>query len=52
VAGGWVSDIALQDLLEESGSHRYNMISPEWKSVGIGYVLRDKKTYIVQIFGN
>lgn len=52
VAGWWISDIGLQDLLEESGSHRYNMINPEWKSIGIGYVIQDKKTYIVQIFGN
>lgn len=51
VAGGGISDIGLQDLLEESGSHRYNMVNPEWNSVGIGYVLKDGQTYIVEIFG-
>lgn len=46
-----ISDMSLQDGLEESGSHRYNMINPKWKSVGIGYVLKDGKTYLVQVFG-
>ena len=51
VAWGNVSDISLQDGLEESGSHRSNMIDPDWGHVGIGYVLRNGRTYLVQIFG-
>ena len=51
VAGWNVSDMSLQDGLEESGSHRYNMIDSRWKKIGIGYVLQNGKTYIVQIFG-
>ncbi len=51
VAGGNVSDLSLQDGLEESGSHKYNMINPNWKHIGIGYVLRNGRTYLVQIFG-
>jgi uncharacterized protein YkwD len=51
VAGGNVSDIALQDGLEESGSHRYNMIDPSWTKAGIGYALKDGKVYMVQVFG-
>ncbi|MBC7498081.1 hypothetical protein H7170_00395 [Candidatus Gracilibacteria bacterium] len=51
VAGGNVSDKSLQDGLEESGSHRSNMIDLDWGHVGIGYVLRNGRTYLVQIFG-
>jgi uncharacterized protein YkwD len=51
VAWGNVSDKSLQDWLEESGSHRSNMIDLEWRHVGIGYVLRNGRTYLVQIFG-
>ena len=51
VAWGNVSDKSLQDGLEESGSHRSNMIDPDWWYVGIGYVLRNGRTYLVQIFG-
>jgi Cysteine-rich secretory protein family len=52
VAGWNISDIALQYGLEESGSHRANMLNPLWKGVGIGAVVREGKVYIVQIFGN
>lgn len=45
------SDINLQDWLEESGSHRYAMISDKYKKIGIGYVLKNWKTYLVQLFG-
>ena len=51
VAWGNVSDISLQDGLEESGSHRMNMLDPDWWHVGIGYVLKNGRTYLVQIFG-
>ena len=51
VAWGNVSDISLQDGLEESGSHRMNMLDPDWGHVGIGYVLKNGRTYLVQIFG-
>lgn len=51
VAGGSVSDIELQDGLEESGSHRHSMIAKQYEKVGIGYVLRNGRTYLVQIFG-
>ena len=51
VAWGNVSDKSLQDGLEESGSHRSNMIDPDWGHVGIGYVLKNGRTYLVQIFG-
>jgi uncharacterized protein YkwD len=51
VAWGNVSDISLQDGLEESGSHRMNMIDPDWGHVGIWYVLKNGRTYLVQIFG-
>ncbi len=50
VAGGNVSDRALQDGLEESGSHRYNMLDDGWKYVGIGYIVKQGKTYMTQIF--
>jgi uncharacterized protein YkwD len=50
VAGGNISDISLEDWLEESGSHRYNMINPKWRHIGLGYVLKDKKTYLCQLF--
>jgi Cysteine-rich secretory protein family/Lytic transglycolase len=52
VAGWNISDIVLQYGLEESGSHRSNMLNPLWKSIGIGVVVREEKVYIVQIFGN
>lgn len=51
VAGWNVSDISLQDWLEESGSHRHNMIHPNWKKIGIGYVLKNGNTFLVQVFG-
>jgi uncharacterized protein YkwD len=51
VAWGNVSDKSLQDGLEESGSHRSNMIDPDWGHVGIGYILRNGRTYLVEIFG-
>lgn len=51
VAGWNISDISLQDGLEESGSHRYNMLNQKWKKIWIGYTLRDGKSNIVQIFG-
>jgi uncharacterized protein YkwD len=47
---GTVSDLALQDGLEESGVHRMNMQSPEWTRVGIGYGVSGKKVYLVNIF--
>lgn len=50
VAWGNVSDRALQDWLEESGSHRYNMLDNNWKYVGIGYIVKQGKTYMTQIF--
>lgn len=50
VAGWNISDISLEDGLEESGSHRYNMINPNWKHIGIWYVLKDGKTYLCQVF--
>lgn len=46
-----VSDLFLQDWLEESGSHRYSMLGDKYKKIGIGYVLNNWKTYLVQIFG-
>lgn len=46
-----MSDFALQDGLEESGSHRHNMLNPDWKKVGIGYGVSGKDIFIVQIFG-
>jgi uncharacterized protein YkwD len=45
-----VSDIFLQDGLEESPWHRANMIHPRWTKVGIGYFLKNKKIYLVQVF--
>jgi uncharacterized protein YkwD len=51
VAGWNVSDISLQDWLEESGSHRHNMIHQKWKKIGIGYVLKNGNTFLVQVFG-
>lgn len=51
IAYGDISDLALQDGLEESGSHRHNMLNPQWKKVGIGYGIFGKNTYIVHIFG-
>ena len=48
---GTVSDLTLQDGLEESGVHRYNMLEPLWTRVGIGYGIKDGKTYLVHVFG-
>jgi hypothetical protein len=48
---GTVSDLALQDGLEESGVHRINMQNPEWTRVGIGYGVSGEKVYLVHIFG-
>ncbi len=45
-----ISDISLEDWLEESGCHRYNMINPKWRHIGIWYVLKNGKTYLVQLF--
>lgn len=50
IAYGTISDLALQDGLEESGSHRYNMLRSEWTKVGIGYALSGGKSYLVQVF--
>jgi uncharacterized protein YkwD len=51
---GWinVSDIVLQDWLEESWSHRFTMLVPTVKKIGIGYVLKKNKTYLVQVFSD
>lgn len=46
-----ISDIILTDGLELSGSHRYNMLRPDWTKVGIGYATANGKSYYVQIFG-
>ena len=51
VAWGNISDLSLQDWLEESGSHRHAMVEDKYKKIGIGYVLNNWKTYLVQIFG-
>ncbi|MBX9809229.1 CAP domain-containing protein, partial [Candidatus Gracilibacteria bacterium] len=51
VAGGNISDLSLQDGLEESGSHRHAMTEDKYKKIGIGYVLKNGKTYLVQLFG-
>ncbi len=48
---GLISDLALQDGLEESGSHRHAMILPKIGKVGIGYAKKGEKTYLVQVFG-
>ena len=50
VAWGNVSYMFLQDGLEESGSHRYSMINPNWTKMGIGYSIKNKKAYLVQVF--
>jgi len=52
VAWGNVSGLALQDGLEESGSHRANMLDPAWTKVWVWYVVRSWKTYMVHIFWN
>ena len=51
VAWGNVSDTILQDGLEQSWSHRYTMIDEKYSKIGIGYVLKWEKTYLVQVFG-
>lgn len=48
---GSISDLALQDGLEESGSHRHSMVLPKVTQVGIGYAKNGEKTYLVQVFG-
>ena len=50
IAYGTISDLALQDGLEESGSHRYNMLREGWTKVGIGYALSGGKSYLVEVF--
>lgn len=44
--------IALQDGLEESGSHRHAMVSPDYTKVWIGYAVIGESTYLVQVFSN
>jgi uncharacterized protein YkwD len=51
IAYGTISDLALQDGLEESGSHRYNMLREGWTKVGIGYTISGGKSYLVEVFG-
>ncbi|MBP6981407.1 hypothetical protein KBB25_01380 [Candidatus Gracilibacteria bacterium] len=51
IASGNVSDPFLQKGLEDSGSHRMNMLRSEWKKIGIGYAIKNGQTYVVQIFG-
>lgn len=46
-----ISDIALVDGLELSGSHRMNMLLPRATKVGIGYATDGKKSYYVQVIG-
>ena len=46
-----ISDLALQDGLEESGSHRYAMLLPKVQKMGIGYARNGEKSYLVQVFG-
>jgi uncharacterized protein YkwD len=48
---GTVSDISLQDGLEESWVHKYNMLQPNWRKIGIGYGIKDGKVHLVQVFG-
>ena len=48
---GTVSDLSLQDGLEESGVHRINMLQDAWTRVGIGYGVDNGKVYLVHIFG-
>lgn len=48
---GMISDLALQDGLEESGSHRYAMLLPKVQKMGIGYARNGEKSYLVQVFG-
>jgi uncharacterized protein YkwD len=48
---GNISDIALQDGLEESGVHRHNMLQSVWKHVGIGYGTKGDTVYLVHVFG-
>ncbi len=48
---GNVSDLALQDGLEESWVHRYNMLQSSWRRVGIGYGIKNDKVYLVHVFG-
>ncbi len=50
VAGGNVSHMILQDGLEESGSHRHSILNPKWTKIGIGYIVKNKKAYLVQVF--
>jgi uncharacterized protein YkwD len=47
-----LSDMYLQDGLEESWSHRFAMLYEWFTKVGVGYVLKNKNTYLVQVFGN
>jgi hypothetical protein len=48
---GNISDLALQKGLEESGSHRYTILSHEFSKVGIGYGIKGDKVYLVHVFG-
>ncbi len=47
-----VSWLALQDGLEESWSHRANMIDPNWTKVWVWYVVSWGRTYMVHVFSN
>ncbi|GAB0174887.1 MAG: hypothetical protein HHAS10_07660 [Candidatus Altimarinota bacterium] len=48
---GTVSDLSLEDGLEESGVHRMNILQDAWNRVGIGYGVNEGKVYLVHIFG-
>jgi rare lipoprotein A len=47
---GTVSDLSLQDGLEESGVHKINMLQSVWSKVGVGYGVNEGKVYLVHIF--
>ena len=48
---GTVSDLTLQDGLEESGVHRNNILLSSWKKVWVGYGVNNGKVYLVHVFG-
>ena len=50
LAYGNASDIVLQDGLEESWGHRFNMIEPIFKKFGFWYGIDNGNLYIVQVF--
>lgn len=50
LARGYTSDSELFESFLHSGGHRWNILNPEWRKVGIGYSIYNGMVYVVQVF--